>query len=58
MKILQVESVVPNLINRCAIECLLADFEFDRKDHWPDNESDINAATHSWNVELKENRSC
>ena len=58
VKILQVESVVPNLIDRGPIERLLANFEFNGEDHWSDHENDINASAHSRYVELEEDRSC
>ena len=56
VKILQVESVIPHLINCGAIECLLPYFELDREYHLPYYQNDINAPAHSRNIELKENR--
>src|SRR5213595_1529015 len=57
MKILQVEAIIPNLIDCRAIERFLSDFEFNREHNRPDDENDINPPPHSRNVEFEENRS-
>ncbi len=56
MKVLQIESVVPNLIDRRPIERLLADFEFDSEDNRPNHQHHINPPPHAWDVELEEDR--
>ena len=57
MKIFQVQSVIPHLIDRRAIKGFLSHFELDREYHRPDYQNDINAPSHSRNVELEEDRS-
>src|SRR5437899_11872071 len=57
MKILEIESVIPNLIDCRTIEYFLTDFEFNREHGWPAHEHHVNASAHSRNVELEEDRS-
>src|SRR5262249_18536387 len=55
MKILQVESVIPHLINCRPIECLLTNFELNGEDNRPNHKNDIDAPSHSRNVEFEKN---
>ena len=55
MKILEIESVIPNLIDCRTIEYFLTDFEFNREHDRSNYENDIDPPPHSRNVELKEN---
>ncbi len=57
VKILEVQPVIPHLIDGRTIERFLADFEFDCEDHRPDNENGIDTPSHSRNVELEEDGS-
>ena len=54
MKILQVERVIPNLINGRSIKRFLADLELNRKHNRSDEQNGINSTSHAWDVELKE----
>ena len=58
VKVFQVESVIPHLIDCRTIECFLSDFKFDREDYRPCYQNDINPPSHSRNVELEKDRSC
>jgi len=56
MKILKIESVVPDLIDCGMIECFLANFKFNREYNRPAHKHHVNAPSHSRNVELEEDR--
>ena len=57
VKILQVEPVVPHLIDGRPVERFLSNLEFDREYDRSHHENDIDASPHSRNVELEEDRS-
>src|SRR5262249_14060970 len=54
VEILQVQSVVPNLINGGTIECVFSYLELNRKHYRSDEQYSINSTPHSWNVEFQE----
>src|SRR5438067_2368661 len=54
MKILQVQSVIPNLFNCRTIEDLLPNLEFNREYNRTNHENHVNAPSHSRDVELEE----
>ena len=54
VEILQVQRVVPHLIQRGAIERRLANFELHNEDHGADEDDGVDAASHSRDVELQE----
>ncbi len=54
VEILQVECVVPNLVNRGAVKAFFSDFEFDHKDNRPNNKDSIDPAPHPRDIELQE----
>ncbi len=53
VKVLQVERVIPSLIEVVRIEPPLANLEFDDKHRRPGEEDRIDAAADSWDVELE-----
>src|SRR5439155_17175280 len=53
MKILQIQSIIPLLIQRCAVKGLFPDLELNNKHHGSNQEHCINAPPHSWNVKLQ-----
>ena len=57
VKILEVQPVIPDLIDRRTIKRFLADLKFDCEDHRPNHENGIDASAHPRNVELEEDGS-
>lgn len=56
MEVLQVQCVIPHLINRCAVESHFSDLEFDYKYNGPNQQNGVDSTPHSWNVEFQEQR--
>jgi hypothetical protein len=55
MEVLEIQRVVPDLIDCAPLETRLADFEFDDKYHRTAHEYGIDSSTHSGNVEFEVN---
>ena len=56
VEVLQVESVVPNLLDGGSIEVLLPDLELDDDDRGADQQHRIDSATQAGDRELEEDR--
>src|SRR5437764_2731049 len=56
MKVLQIERVIPNLIDRRAIERTCANLELNHENDAGNQQHDINPPSHPRNAELKEDR--
>jgi len=54
VEILQVEGVVPNLIDGSPIECAFAGFELDSEDDWAYQQYSINTPAHAGDVVFEE----
>ena len=53
MKILQIEGVIRNLLDRGGIESRCVNFEFDNKDDAVQHDDSVSAFSHARNGELK-----
>jgi hypothetical protein len=56
VEVLEVQRVVPDLIQIGAGELLLADLELDHEHHRPGHDNSVNALAHARDVELQEQR--
>ena len=54
MKILQIERVIPDLLNRGSVKRVRANFEFHDEHNGADDDHRVDPAPHSWNAEFKE----
>lgn len=53
VEILEVQRIVPRLVDGVAVELLFADLELDGKDHSVRQNDGVHPAAKAWNVELK-----
>jgi hypothetical protein len=56
VKVLQVECVIPDLVNRRSIKRRFANLKLDDKNHCTHDEDNIDSTAHARNVELQEHR--
>ncbi len=56
MEVLEIQRIVPYLVNCGTVESLLSHLELERKDNRSDDQHDIYASTHPWNAKLEEYR--
>ncbi len=57
VEVLEVQCVVPDLVDRRAIERFRANLEFDDEYQRLANQNDVDPSADAWNVELEENLS-
>ena len=57
VEVLQIEPVVPDLINGASIKSFRTNLELQHKDDWPNKQYRIDPCAHSRDVELQQNRS-
>src|SRR4051812_30793810 len=55
MKVLEVKSIVPNLIDSVRLECLFVHLEFQNENNWPNEENNIDPPSQAWNRVLEVN---
>jgi len=48
VEILQVKSIIPNLVEGRGTEVFLINLELQNKNHWPNYQDDVYALTHPW----------
>ena len=58
VKILEVQGVIPHLINCCPIKRRFSYLKFDDKNHRTNENDCVDPPAHSWNIELQIQRAC
>ena len=56
MEVLQIQSVVPYLINRRTVERFFSYLEFNYKHNGTNQHNGVDSPTHPWNIEFQEQR--
>ncbi len=58
VKILQVQGVIPHLIDCCSIKHRFTNFKFHDKDYRTNQNNGVDSPSHSWNIELQIKGTC